>query len=105
FHVENEEVSRDDYLMARVSRPELPEFDDDGQTLLKLSDPRELELREHELFVKSLLSKPRTVEARKWLRHTGPGRHCLGHFDTEGQACEFVDRLCKAGAEALICVG
>jgi hypothetical protein len=62
-----------------------------------------LELREHELFVESLLSKPNTVEARKWLSHTGSRRHLLGHFDTESQALMFLERFYKAGVASAVC--
>ena len=79
------------------------EFIDDGQTPLKINDPRELGLRKHELFVKSLVSKPNTGKARKWLSHSASRRHLLGDFDAEDQVSAFVDRLYKAGAEAVIC--
>ncbi len=101
YYISNVEVTRAAYLKAARRHPDWPQHD--GQPAGKVArDNRALELRQHELFIQSLLEKSH-AEARQWLSAAkNPDLHSLARFRTAKAALQFVETLYAAGAEAVI---
>jgi hypothetical protein len=101
YYISNVEVTRAAYLKAARRHPDWPQHD--GQPAGNVArDNRALELRQHELFIESLLEKSH-AEARQWL--SADKTHdlrSLARFRTAKAALQFVETLYDAGAEAVI---
>ncbi len=101
YYISNVEVTRAAYLKAAGRNPGWPQHA--GEPAGKVArDNRALELRQHELFIESLLEKPH-AEARHWLTMArNPDLHSLARFRTAKVALRYVETLCAAGAESVI---
>ncbi len=101
YYISNVEVTRAAYLKAARKYPDWPQHD--GQPAGKVAqDNRALELRQHELFIESLLEKSH-AEARQWLSAAkNSDLPSLARFRTTKAALRFVESLYAAGAEAVI---
>ena len=101
YYISNIEVIRTAYLKAARQHPDWPQHA--GEPAGKVArDNRALELRQHELFIESLLEKFH-AEARQWLSTAkNPDLHSLARFRTAKAALQFVETLYDAGAEAVI---
>jgi len=101
YSISNLDVSRAVYLKAARKHPDWPQHE--GEPAGKVArDNRALELRQHELFIESLLEKSH-AEARQWLSAAkNPDLRSLARFRTAKAALQFVETLYAAGAEAVI---
>ena len=104
YYISNEEVTRAAYLKAARKHPDWPQHA--GEPAGKVAqDNCALELRQHELFIESLLEKSH-AEARHWLGAAkNPDLHSLARFRTAKAALQFVETLYAAGAETVIAAG
>lgn len=99
FYIEGKQVSRATYLKAARSNLHWPQYETEpaGKPVRRT---RIVELKEHELFISSVLTESLVVGARQWLREK-PKRteaHKLGKFRSAKSASGFVDSLYAAGA-------
>jgi hypothetical protein len=101
YSISNVDVSRAAYLKAARKNPDWPQHE--GEPAGKVArDSHALKLRQHELFIESLLEKSH-AEARHWLNAAkNPDLHSLARFRTAKAALQFVESLYAAGAEAVI---
>jgi MORN repeat variant len=103
YYINYVDVTRAAYLKAARKHPEWPQHEGEpaGRVARKSSA---LKLKQHELFMVSLLAK-KHAEARQWLsaaKH--PDMRSLARFRTSTAALRFVETLYAAGAEAVILV-
>jgi hypothetical protein len=101
YYISNVEVTRTTYLKASRKYPDWPQHA--GEPAGKVArDNCALELRQHELFIVSLLEKNH-AEARQWLSAAmNPDLRSLARFRTAKAALRFVETLYAAGAETVI---
>ncbi|MGH7991277.1 MAG: toxin-antitoxin system YwqK family antitoxin [Limisphaerales bacterium] len=101
FYIGNLDATRAAYLKAARQNPDWPQYN--GQTAGRVArGDRALKLKEHELFMESLLEK-KHAEARQWLSETEqPDLRSLARFRTAKAALYFVESLYAAGAETVI---
>ncbi len=101
YFVESNQVARDQYQQFPASLANLPK--DDGDEPVQPDTPR-LALKEHQLFVQSLLDRPNKAELRKWLGESKiHGRkRSLGSFSNEATAMETAHALYWNGAVSII---
>lgn len=101
YYISNVDVSRAVYLKAARKHPDWPQHA--GEPAGKVAyDNQALKLKEHELFVASLLDTL-CVEARQWLiTAPKPDLRSLARFRTAKAALRFVEMLYAAGAETVI---
>jgi len=103
FYINNVDVTRVAYLKAARQHPDWPQHK--GQPAGKVArESRALKLRQHELFIESLLEIPH-AEAKQWLSAAkNPDLRSLAKFRTSTAALRFVETLYAAGTEAGIAV-
>jgi len=70
YYLNNVAVDRHEYEAARLKDPCLPGYHD--KKVQPVPANPELDLKPHQLFVKSLLQKPNQAEARVWLASGKP---------------------------------
>lgn len=101
YFVKGDQFTPDQYQQASIIYSELPKAGDDEPVK---ADALGIALKEHDLFVQSLLQQPNKAELRKWLSEAAAygNRRSLGGFPDESQALEFVDDLYQKGAESVI---
>jgi hypothetical protein len=101
YYINNKAVTRAAYLKAAQKQPDWPQHA--GEPVGRAAQQnRALELRQHELFIKSLLEKSH-AEARQWLSAAkNPDLRSLARFRTAKAALQFVETLYAAGAVAII---
>ena len=101
YYISNVDVTRADYLKAARKYPDWPQHE--GEPAEKVArDDQALKLKEHELFMESLLGK-KCAEARQWLGAAkNPDLRSLARFRTAKAAFRFVETLYAAGAETVI---
>jgi hypothetical protein len=101
YYISNVEVTRAAYLKAARRYPDWPQHAREPAGKVA-RDNRALTLRQHELFIESLL-KSSHAEARHWLgTPKNPDLHSLARFRTAKPALQFVESLYAAGAKAVI---
>jgi hypothetical protein len=102
FYVRGHAVSADKYRETAAKDKSLPMFRGKPAKL----PPKNRTMEKHilEVFVRSLLEKPKGREARKWLANkTGDQtERSLGRFERENDAANFVQTLYQAGAVEVI---
>lgn len=103
YYISNVDVTRAEYLKAARNHPEWPQHKGEPAGRVAREGPA-LKLKQHELFMKSLLAK-RHAEARGWLSEAKrPDMRSLARFRTAGAALRFVETLYAAGADSVIAV-
>ena len=105
FYIAARTVSRKAYLEAAKAHPDWPQYygESAGRPAKR---NRQLDKREFELFVESLLTKPDHAEARAWLitaaKTPRDGSRLLGRFKSPKPALQFVEKIYAAGAKSVI---
>lgn len=101
YFISNVDVPRAKYLKGAREHPEWPQHE--GQPPGKVTrSSHALKLKEHELFIESLLEKSH-AEARQWLSPTeNPELRSLARFRTAKAVLQFVEMLYAAGAKTVI---
>jgi len=101
YYISNVDVTRAAYLKAARKHPDWPQHEGQPAGRVAREGPA-LKLKEHELFIESLLEKSH-AEARQWLSATkNPDLRSLARFRTAKAALRFVETLYAAGAETVI---
>jgi hypothetical protein len=99
FYIEGNQVSRAAYLKAARSNLHWPQYEAEtaGKSVRRT---RNVEMKDHELFINSVLTETLVVEARQWLREKPKRTEArkLGKFRSAKSASGFVDSLYSAGA-------
>ena len=105
FYIAARSVTRKAYFEAAKAHLDWPQYrgESAGRPTKR---SRQLDKREFELFVESLLQKPNHAEAREWLS-TAPkapqaGSRSLGRFKSPKTALQLVEKLYTAGARSVI---
>lgn len=105
FYIAARSVSRKAYLEAAKAHPDWPQYSGESAGRPAKRN-RQLDKREFELFVESLLKKPNHAEAREWLSAAAKapqaGSRSLGRFKSSKTALHFVEELYAAGAKSVI---
>lgn len=105
FYIAASTVSRKTYLETARSHSDWPQYrgESAGRPAKR---SRQLDKREFELFVASLLKKPNHAEAREWLSAAAKTprteSRSLGRFKSPKAALQFVEKLYAAGASSVI---
>ncbi len=101
YFVNGGQITPDQYQEASTINSELPKNEDDEP--VQANAPG-IALKEHNLFVQSLLQQPNKAELRKWLSETEThgNRRLLGGFPEESQALEFAEGLYRNNAVSVI---
>ncbi len=101
YYISNVDVTRAAYLKAARKYPDWPQHEGEPAGKVARDNPA-LKLKEHELFMESLLAK-NCAEARQWLGAAkNPDLRSLARFRTAKTALQFVETLYAAGAETVI---
>jgi hypothetical protein len=100
-YISNVNLTRANYLKAAREHPDWPQHEGEPAGRVAREGPA-LKLREHELFIESLLEKSH-AETRQWLNLAkNPDLRSLARFRTSKAALQFVETLYAAGAETVI---
>jgi len=105
FYIAARTVSRKAYIEAAKVHPDWPQYRGEpaGHPAKR---NRQLDKREFELFVASLLKKPNRADAREWLSPAAKTprteSRSFGRFKSQKTALQFVEKLYAAGAKSVI---
>jgi hypothetical protein len=101
YYINYQDLTRTAYLKAARDHPDWPQHN--GEPAGKVArENRNLQLRQHELFMESLLATSH-AEGRKWLSGAKrPDMRSLARFRTSRAALRFVETLYAVGAETVI---
>lgn len=101
YSIENRNVSPAEYATAAAKHPDYPRYRD-GNRKLKFPETEEVEQREFQLQIKTLLSQRNKREAKAWLEG-GAKQRSLGLFNITA-AKLLIQKLYDAGAKQVLAV-
>jgi hypothetical protein len=102
FYLQGRIVGAGEYRHAAATDKTLPRFR--GAPAKVPPKIRSTQKHIYQVFIKSLLEKPRRSEAKAWFQRNGGQTvaHSLGRFKRERDATRFIERLYNAGAAKVV---